>query len=188
MVIKTPLPPGTLTTLYNSDERYVQEYLTKYPGFYDTGDAAYIDDDGYVFIMGRTDDVINTAGHRLSTGTMEEILMNHSEVADCAVIRVKDDLKGEVPVGLVIINKGGTMDAEQLQSELVQSVRESLGAVASFKLVGVVKALPKTRSGKVLRSTMAKIAKGQPYTVTPTIEDPNIFEQLEPEIQKLVGR
>jgi propionyl-CoA synthetase len=187
MIIKTPLPPGTMTTIYNSAERYVREYLTKYPGFYDTGDAAYKDDDGYVYIMGRTDDIINTAGHRLSTGAMEEILMDHPEVADCAVIPVKDALKGEVPVGFVITNKGSTMDTEQLQAELVQSVRDQLGPVASFKLVGVVKALPKTRSGKILRSTMAKIANGLPYTITPTIEDPNIFEQLEPEIRKLVG-
>jgi propionyl-CoA synthetase len=188
MVIRTPLPPGTLTTLYNNDDRYVEEYLAKYPGWYDTGDAAYIDEDGYVFIMGRTDDLINTAGHRLSTGEMEEILQSHPEVADCAVIGVRDELKGEIPVGFVITNKGSTMDHEQLKEELVQLVRNDLGPVASFKKVAVVTKLPKTRSGKILRSTMAAIANGKPYSITPTIEDPDIFTYLEPEIKKLVGR
>lgn len=186
MIIKMPLPPGTLTTLFNSDDRYVKEYLTKYPGFYDTGDAAFIDDDGYIHIMGRVDDIINTAGHRLSTGAMEEILMDHPQVADCAVIAVKDKIKGEVPVGFVITNKGSTMDEDQLKAELVQSVRDSLGPLASFKKVGVVRALPKTRSGKILRKTMANIANGKAYTITPTIEDPTIFDYLEHEIQKLI--
>jgi hypothetical protein len=186
MIIKTPLPPGTLTTLYNNDQRYVDAYLTKYPGFYDTGDAAFIDDHGYIHIMGRTDDIINTAGHRLSTGAMEEILMDHPEVADCAVIPAKDVVKGQVPVGFVVVNKGSTIDPEQLKSELIQSVRDALGPVASFKKVAILRALPKTRSGKILRSTMAKIANGEAYTVTPTIEDPAIFEYLEPEIRKLL--
>jgi propionyl-CoA synthetase len=186
MVIRTPLPPGTLQTLYKNDERYVQEYLTKYPGFYDTGDAALMDEDGYVHILGRTDDLINTAGHRLSTGTIEELLQSHPEVAECAVIPVKDGLKGEVPVGFVITNKGSTMEHDQLKKELIQIVRDDLGPIASFKTVGVVRALPKTRSGKILRSTMSKIANGQPYSITPTIEDSDIFNYLEPEIIKTV--
>jgi propionyl-CoA synthetase len=186
MVIKLPLPPGTLVTLYNNDERYVKDYLTKYPGFYDAGDAALIDEYGYVHIMGRTDDIINTAGHRLSTGTMEEILMEHSEVADCAVIGVKDSVKGEVPVGFVVTIAGSTKDPQDVSKELIQLVREELGAVASFKKVAVVKALPKTRSGKILRKTMAQIANGEAYSITPTIEDPNIFLYLEQEILKLV--
>jgi propionyl-CoA synthetase len=186
MVIRVPLPPGTLQTLYEDDERYVSEYLTKYPGFYDTGDAAFVDEDGYVHILGRTDDLINTAGHRLSTGTIEELLQSHPEVAECAVIRVNDYLKGEVPVGFVVTNKGCTMEHEQLKQELIRIVREDLGAIASFKKVGVVKALPKTRSGKILRSTMSKIANDQPYSITPTIEDPDVFNYLEPEIIKTV--
>lgn len=186
MVIRTPLPPGTLQTLYKNDERYVNEYLTKYPGFYDTGDAAFVDEDGYVHILGRTDDLINTSGYRLSTGTIEELLQSHPEVAECAVIPVKDFLKGEVPVGFVITNKGSTMEHEQLKQELIRIVRDDLGPVASFKQVGVVKALPKTRSGKILRSTMSKIANGQTYSITPTIEDPDVFAYLEPEIRKTV--
>lgn len=187
MVIKLPLPPGTLTTLYNNDERHVTEYLSAYPGFYDTGDSAIIDEYGYVHILGRTDDIINTAGHRLSTGTMEEILMEHPDVADCAVIGVKDDLKGEVPVGFVVTIAGSRKkDTDDLRSELIQLVRDNLGPVASFKKVGVVKALPKTRSGKILRATMANIANGKEYKITPTIEDPTIFDYLEPEIQRLV--
>lgn len=184
MVIRTPLPPGTLQTLYKDDERHAREYLTKYPGFYDTGDAALMDEGGYVHILGRTDDLINTAGHRISTGTIEELLQSHPEVAECAVIPVKDDLKGEVPVGFVITNKGSTMEHDQLKKELVLIVRDGLGPVASFKKVGVVKSLPKTRSGKILRSTMSKIANGQPYSITPTIEDKDIFNYLAPEIIK----
>jgi len=187
MVIKLPLPPGALTTLYKNDQRYVDEYLTRYPGYYDTGDAAYIDDDGYVFIMGRTDDVINTAGHRLSTGGMEEILMEHPDVADCAIIGVNDDVKGQVPMGFVTLIAGSAeKDHNEIKEELIQSVRNTLGPVAAFKKVGIVKALPKTRSGKILRGTMTKIANKMSYTITPTVEDPSIFEYLEPEITKLV--
>lgn len=187
MAIKLPLPPGTLPTLYKNDERYINEYLTKYPGYYDTGDAAYIDDEGYVHIMGRTDDVINTAGHRLSTGAIEEILLEHPQVADSAVIGINDKLKGHVPVGFVTTIAGSTIDEATLREELIQHVRDTLGPVASFKKVAIVKALPKTRSGKILRGTMAKIANGEEYTVTPTIEDPNIFDTLGPEIVKLAN-
>jgi len=186
LAIKLPLPPGALPTLYNNDERFVQAYLTQFPGYYDTGDAGFIDDDGYVSVMGRTDDIINTAGHRLSTGGMEEILLDHPDVADSAVIGVQDDLKGEVPVGFVVTVAGCSTGVSDLKHQLIDKVREELGAVASFKKVGIVKALPKTRSGKILRATMTKIANGEDYTITPTIEDPNIFDILEPQIKEVV--
>ena len=186
MAIKAPLPPGTMATIYNDDQRYI-DYFTKFPGYYETGDAAYIDDDGYVYIMGRTDDVINIAGHRLSTGSMEEVLMEHPKVADCAVIAVKDDVKGQIPAGLVICVAGTTEEEhETVKNELIALVREEVGPVASFKKVGIVKALPKTRSGKILRGTMSKIANGEPYKITPTVEDVTIFDYLEPEILKLL--
>jgi propionyl-CoA synthetase len=188
MVIKLPLPPGTLPTLYKQEERYVRDYLSKFPGYYETGDSAFLDDAGYVYIMSRTDDVINTAGHRLSTGGMEEILMTHPKVADCAVIPVDDDIKGQVPVGLVVCNAGTAEDEyDQIREELIKLVREVLGPVASFKKVGIVKQLPKTRSGKVLRGTMTKIANNKPYKITPTIEDPTVFDHLEPAIRNLVS-
>ena len=183
LAIKLPLPPGTLPTLYNNDERYIKEYLTKFPGYYDTMDSGIVDEEGYVHIMARTDDVICTAGYRLSTGGMEEILLEHSEVTDCAVIGVKDELKGEVPMGFVVV----TQEREGLLSDLVAHVREKLGSHANLNKVAVVKALPKTRSGKVLRGTMRKIANGEEYTVTPTIEDPNVFTDLSPVILKLVN-
>mmetsp|Transcript_26088 Transcript_26088/g.71856 ORF Transcript_26088/g.71856 Transcript_26088/m.71856 type:complete len:709 (+) Transcript_26088:150-2276(+) len=188
MVLKLPLPPGTLTTLYQNEERFVQSYLTHYPGHYDTGDAAYRDEDGYVFIMGRTDDIINTAGHRLSTGGMEEILMEHEDVADCAVIGVKDELKGQVPVGFATLVADSDKNHETIKADLVQLVRDTLGPVAAFKKVAIVKALPKTRSGKILRGTMAKIANGEEYSITPTIEDATIFDYLGPIITELVQK
>eukprot|EP00804_Cyclotella_cryptica_P000350 CCRYP_008682-RA/>CCRYP_008682-RA protein AED:0.06 eAED:0.06 QI:1196/1/1/1/0.75/0.6/5/291/391 len=188
LVIKLPLPPGTLPTLYEADERYVKEYLTTYPGFYDTKDAGMIDEDGYVHVMARTDDIINTSGYRLSTGAMEEILLEHPDITDCAVIGVKDALKGEIPCGFVVVTPGRDPSREtELLNELVSLVREKLGPVSNFKKVAVVKALPKTRSGKVLRATMRKIANREEYTVTPTIEDPNVFSELEPVILKLAG-
>ena len=187
MVIKLPLPPGALTTLYKNDKGFFDSYLSQYPGYYATGDAAHVDEQGYVFIMGRTDDIINTAGHRLSTGAMEEILMEHPEVAECAVIGVKDLIKGQVPIGFVTLIAGSEESHDEICLKLIRSVRETLGPVASFKKVGIVKALPKTRSGKVLRGTMAKIANKEKYTITPTIDDPTIFEYLEPEIMKLVN-
>jgi propionyl-CoA synthetase len=188
MVLKTPMPPGTLPTLYKNDKGYVESYLTKYPGFYDTGDAAFKDSDGYIYVMGRTDDLINTAGHRMSTGALEEVLQSHPDVAECAVVPVHDAIKGSVPVGFVVTIKGCTMPEEQLKAELIEVVRDSIGPVASFKKVAIVNKLPKTRSGKVLRGTMSKICNGEPYTVTPTVEDPAIFEYLEPVIKKLVGK
>lgn len=188
MVLKMPLPPGTLSTLYNNDERYIKEYLEHHPGCYDTMDCAYRDDEGYIHIVGRVDDIINVAGHRLSTGSMEECLMNHPDVADCAVFPVKDELKGELPIGLVVLKKGSTIEEDRLKQELIGLVREEVGPVAAFKLVASVKAMPKTRSGKILRGTMSKIANGQEYKITPTIEDAGVFDDLEPAIRKLVGK
>ena len=154
MVIKTPLPPGSMKTLYKDNERYIENYLSKYPGYYDTGDAAFIDEDGYIFIMGRTDDTINVAGHRLSTGAMEEILLEHSKVADCAVIPVQDELKGQLPFGFVVCSKGTeSKEYDQICKDLVKMVRDKLGPVAAFKNVAVIDcSLPKTRSGKVRSS------------------------------------
>lgn len=151
LVIKTPLPPGSMKTLYNDDERYIENYLSKYPGYYDTGDAALIDEDGYISIMGRTDDTINVAGHRLSTGAMEEVLLEHPKVADCAVIPVQDELKGHLPFGFVVCSKGtDPKEHGQICDDLVKLVREKLGPVAAFKNVTVIDCgLPKTRSGKV---------------------------------------
>jgi propionyl-CoA synthetase len=189
MAIKTPLPPGSLTTIYNDKERLQRDYLSKYPGYYETGDAALTDEDGYLYIMGRTDDVINTAGHRLSTGGMEEILMEHPKVGDCAVIPVNDDIKGQVPVGFAVCVAGTEIhEYDTIRKELIALVRDKMGPVASFKKVALVNALPKTRSGKILRGTMSKIANGEPYKITPTVEDPKIFEILEPEIKKLMAQ
>ena len=187
-VMKLPLPPGALATLYNNDERYISGYLAENEGFYTSGDAGMIDEDGYVHIMARTDDVINTAGHRLSTGAMEEVLMEHPAVAECAVIGVNDELKGQVPVGFLTLKAGADLDSEDaLVGELVAAVRKEIGAVAAFRKAKVVQALPKTRSGKILRATMQKIANGEEYTITPTVEDATVFDTLGPEIRRLVG-
>ncbi|MCX5851237.1 MAG: propionyl-CoA synthetase, partial [Deltaproteobacteria bacterium] len=178
VVVKLPLPPGTLPTLWNDDKRFL-EYVTEMPGYYVTGDGGYIDDDDYVYIMGRVDDVINVAGHRLSTGSMEEIVSKHKDVAECAVIGVNDELKGEVPVGFAVLKAGVTKNADDISNELVQMVRSEIGAVACFKQCAVVKALPTTRSGKTLRSTMRKIANGQEYVVPSTIEDTSVLGVIE---------
>lgn len=187
MVIKTPLPPGALQTIYGDDQKMVQTYLSRFHGYYETGDAGFLDDDGYVYMMGRTDDIINTAGHRLSTGTMEDILLEHPSVADCAIIPVKDDIKGHLPFGFVVCSKV-TQPEEygQICEDLVGMMRDELGPVAAFKNVRVVKGLPKTRSGKILRGTMSKIANGEAYKVTPTIEDASVFDHLIPAIQESV--
>jgi propionyl-CoA synthetase len=185
LVIRTPLPPGTLTTLYENDEGFVDTYLKRFPGYYDTGDTACWDEAGYFRLLGRSGDNFNTAGHLLSAGTLEEVLLGHPDVAECAVIPVHDLVKGEIPCGLVITNRGCTTEEEQLKSELIQMVRESVGPVASFKRVAVVKALPKTRSGKILRSTMAKIANGEPFKITPTVDDPGVFTYLQPILERL---
>lgn len=159
MVIKMPLPPGSMKTLYKDDERYVENYLSKYPGYYNTDDAAFIDEDGYIYIMGRTDDTINVAGHRLSTGAMEEVLLEHPKVADCAVIPVQDKIKGQLPFGFVVCTKGTESEEyNQICDDLVQMVREKLGPVAAFKNVAVVDcSLPKTRSGKVRSSSRREV-------------------------------
>ena len=178
IAVKLPLPPGTLTTLWGADERYRQSYLTKFPGYYDTSDAGMVDEDGYVYIMARTDDVINVAGHRLSTGAMEEVLAGHKDVAECAVIGVGDELKGQVPVGFLCLNAGCERPHEEIVRECIQRVRDEIGPVAAFKKAVVVQRLPKTRSGKILRGTMSKIADGEPYTTPPTIDDPAILDEI----------
>jgi len=178
IVIKLPLPPGSLPTMWNNDAGYKKYYLDPFPGYYLTGDAGYMDSDGYLWIMSRTDDIINVAGHRLSTGAMEEVLASHPDVAECAVIGAADELKGELPVGLIVLKAGVTRAHNVITQEVVQRVREKIGPVAAFKHAVVVKRLPKTRSGKVLRGTMRKIADGQPYQVPPTIDDPAILGEI----------
>ncbi|OGI68877.1 MAG: propionyl-CoA synthetase [Candidatus Muproteobacteria bacterium RBG_16_60_9] len=178
IVIKLPLPPGTLPTMWNNDAGYKKFYLETYPGYYLSGDAGYKDEDGYVWIMSRIDDIINVAGHRLSTGAMEEVLASHPDVAECAVIGAADELKGELPLGLVVLKAGVNRPSEQIVKEIVSLVREKIGPVAAFKQAQVVKRLPKTRSGKILRGTMRKIADGKEYTVPPTIDDPAILGEI----------
>ncbi|ALE91751.1 propionate--CoA ligase [Arthrobacter alpinus] len=180
IVLALPLPPGTLTTLWGNDQRYVDSYLGAFPGFYATGDSGYRDGDGYVFVMGRTDDIINVAGHRLSTGAMEQVVGTHPAVAECAVIGVVDALKGQKAMGFVVLKAGVSIDPEVLERELVALVRREIGPVADFKNAVVVDALPKTRSGKILRKTMRQIADGEQYTVPSTIEDPAVIEVLAP--------
>jgi propionyl-CoA synthetase len=185
IAIKLPLPPGTLPTLWNADERFKASYLTTFPGYYETGDAGIKDEDGYISIMARTDDVINVAGHRLSTGGMEEVLAGHPDVAECAVIGVTDQLKGQLPVGFVCLNAGCTRDQSDIKSELVQRVRDQIGPVAAFKQVAVVDRLPKTRSGKILRGVMVKIADGDSYKMPATIDDPAILDEIKDGLQGL---
>ena len=178
VAIRLPLPPGTLPTLWGDDERFVSSYLTAFPGHYVTGDGGYLDQDGYLFVMGRIDDVINVAGHRLSTGSMEAVLATHPAVAECAVIGVHDDLKGQVPVGLVVLKAGADVVPSMLRDELVAMVRDRIGPVASFREALVVQRLPKTRSGKILRGTMRAIADGREYAVPSTIDDPVILDEI----------
>src|ERR1051325_1439850 len=178
VVIKLPLPPGCLPTLWQNDDDYLKWYLSVYPGYYKTADAGYIDDDGYLWIMSRTDDIINVAGHRLSTGAIEEVLASHADVAECAVVGVADPIKGEVPVGLVVLKAGVARSAAAIAGELVSLVREKIGPVAAFKQAVVVKRLPKTRSGKIVRGTIKKIAEGTPYAVPATIDDPATLEEI----------
>ncbi len=180
IAIRLPLPPGTLPTLWGDDDRYVESYLSRYEGYYLTGDGGYVDEDGYVFVMGRTDDVINVAGHRLSTGSMEAVLASHPAVAECAVIGVADSLKGQLPRGFVVLKAGVDIDEPTLRYELVAAVREQIGPVAAFRDVSVVDGLPKTRSGKILRKTMRGIANGRDEPVPSTIEDPGVLDALRP--------
>ncbi|MDP3261901.1 MAG: propionyl-CoA synthetase [Tabrizicola sp.] len=178
IAIKLPLPPGTLPTLWNAEDRFRKSYLAHFPGYYETGDAGFVDADGYLYIMARTDDVINVAGHRLSTGAMEEVLAGHRDVAECAVIGVADDLKGQSPLGLLCLNKGSTRDHADVVKECVALVRDKIGPVADFKRALVVDRLPKTRSGKILRATMVKIADRQPWKMPATIDDPAILDEI----------
>jgi propionyl-CoA synthetase len=178
VTVKLPLPPGALPTLWQADDRYVETYLSAHPGYYLTGDGGNIDADGYLFIMGRTDDVINVSGHRLSTGAIEEVIASHPDVAECAVVGVRDELRGQMPIGFVVLKAGADRDPGELHAELVQLVRDQVGPVAAFKRVEVVARLPKTRSGKILRGTMRRIADGQEYTVPPTIDDPKILDEI----------
>ena len=185
VAIKLPLPPGSLPTLWNAEERFKKSYLSTFPGFYETGDAGLIDNDGYVYIMARTDDVINVAGHRLSTGAMEEALSNHADVAECAVIGVSDQLKGQIPLGFLCLTKGVNRPHEEIVSECIKLVRNQIGPVASFKLAAIVPRLPKTRSGKILRATMVKIADGQEFKMPATIDDPVILDEIKASLQTL---
>ena len=185
VVVKLPLPPGTLPTLWHDDDRFVDSYMSTFPGYYLTGDGGYVDEDGYVFVMGRVDDVINVAGHRLSTGAMEAVLADHPDVAECAVIGIADELKGQVPLGFAVLNAGADRDASELQDELVQMVRDQIGAVASLKRILVVKRLPKTRSGKILRRIMRSIVAGEEYQVPSTIDDPIVLDEIAGSVQTL---
>jgi len=178
IVVRLPLPPGTLPTLWRDDERYVESYLSRFPGHYLTGDGGHLDDDGYLWVMGRTDDVINVAGHRLSTGAMEEVLAGHPAVAECAVVGVADALKGQVPRGFVVLKAGVQADPDAVSAELVALVRERIGPVAALRRVDVVPALPKTRSGKILRKTMRGIADGREEPVPSTIDDASVLDVL----------
>lgn len=185
VVVKLPLPPGSLPTLWQDDDRFVDSYMSAFPGYYLTGDGGYVDEDGYVFVMGRVDDVINVAGHRLSTGAMEAVLADHPDVAECAVIGIEDELKGQVPLGFAVLNAGADRDADELQDELVQMVRDQIGAVASLRRILVVKRLPKTRSGKILRRIMRSIVAGEEYQVPSTIDDPVILDEIAGSVQIL---
>jgi len=176
--VKLPLPPGTLPTLWNNDERYVSSYLSEFEGYYATADAGFMDEDGYVYIMARTDDVINVAGHRLSTGGMEEVLAHHPDVAECAVVGVADSFKGQLPVGFLVLKAGVTKSEDDIVKDVVQMVRESIGAVAAFKTATVVERLPKTRSGKILRGTIQKIADNEDWKMPATIDDPVILDEI----------
>ncbi|MEL7300445.1 MAG: propionyl-CoA synthetase [Pseudomonadota bacterium] len=185
IAVKLPLPPGTLPTLWNAEERFTKSYLDAFPGYYETGDAGMIDEDGYLYIMARTDDVINVAGHRLSTGAMEEVLAGHPDVAECAVIGVTDALKGQLPLGFLCLNSGTERPEPEIVAEVIAKVRDEIGPVATFKLAAVVPRLPKTRSGKILRGTMVKIADNEAYKMPATIDDPAILDEIRTALQGL---
>lgn len=185
LTVKLPLPPGALPTLWNNDQGFIDKYLAEFPGSYTTADAGFIDEDGYVWVMSRTDDIINVAGHRLSTGAMEEILAEHPDVAECAVVGVEDALKGQIPVGFLVLSAGVNRPEEEIEQECVQLIREKIGPVAAFKQATVVKRLPKTRSGKVLRGTIQKIADSKEYRMPATIDDPEILREMEESLVKI---
>jgi propionyl-CoA synthetase len=177
--VKLPLPPSCFPNLWNASDRFVESYMAEFPGYYKTGDAGYLDEDDYIFVMTRTDDVINVAGHRLSTGAIEEVLASHPDVAECAVIGVADQLKGQLPLGFLVLNSGVARDNQDITDEAVKLVRQEIGPVAAFKTVTVVDRLPKTRSGKILRGTMQKIADSEDYKMPATIDDPIILNEIE---------
>ncbi|MFP4285210.1 MAG: propionyl-CoA synthetase [Desulfovermiculus sp.] len=185
LAVKLPLPPGALPTLWQNDEGFVQKYLAEFPGYYTTADAGYMDEENYVFVMSRTDDIINVAGHRLSTGAIEEVLSEHPDVAECAVVGVEDDLKGQIPVGFVVLSAGVNRDDSEIEEECIKLVRDRIGPVAAFKHTSVVQRLPKTRSGKVLRGTIQKIADNKEYKVPATIDDPDILTEMEESLAKI---
>jgi len=185
VAIKLPLPPGCLPTLWNNEESFKNSYLTAYPGYYKTADAGFIDQDDYIWIMSRTDDIINVAGHRLSTGGIEEALSSHADVAECAVVGVADEIKGEIPLGLVVLKSGVERPHQEIVSELVQLVRERIGPIASFKVATIVNRLPKTRSGKIVRGTIKKIAEGDEYRIPPTIDDPLVLDEITLELASI---
>jgi len=185
IVVKLPLPPGTLATLWRNEERFISSYMSAFPGYYETSDGGYIDEDGYVFVMGRIDDVINIAGHRLSTGAMEEVVATHPHVAECAVFGINDSLKGQKPLGLVVLKAGVECDEEELKVELVQMVRSRIGAIACYRETAVVSRLPKTRSGKILRGTMRSIATGKKYRMPSTIDDPTTLDEITEDLKKM---
>ncbi len=185
IAVKLPLPPGTFITLWEDDEAFEKEYMTDYPGFYFTGDGGYVDEDGYVFVMGRVDDIINVAGHRLSTGSMEEAVAKHPDVAECAVLGVEDQLKGEVPIGFLVLKAGAERSHEEIVSDVIGMVRNEVGPIASFKKAVVVDRLPKTRSGKILRGTMRKIADGKEYRMPSTIEDPEVLDEIKEAVKEI---
>ena len=184
IVVKLPLPPGTFPTLWNADKRYEENYMSNYKGYYQTYDAGHIDEDGYIWIMSRTDDIINVAGHRLSTGAIEEVLSEHQSVAECAVLGIADKLKGQLPIGLVVLKSGVEKDNDIISKECVQMVRDKIGPVAAFKVVIVIKRLPKTRSGKILRGTIRKIADSEDYKMPATIDDPTILDEIKNDLIK----
>ena len=185
IVVKLPLPPGTLVTLWRNDERFVSSYMDAFPGYYETSDGGYIDEDGYVFVMGRIDDVINIAGHRLSTGAMEEVIATHIHVAECAVFGTDDSLKGQKPLGLVVLKAGVECDEEELKTELVKMIRGQIGPIACYRETAIVARLPKTRSGKILRGTMRSISTGQEYRMPSTIDDPASLEEITESLKQM---
>ncbi|WP_203300572.1 propionyl-CoA synthetase [Marinobacter sediminum] len=184
IAVKLPLPPGCLLTVWGDDERFHKSYLAPIPGFYSSGDGGFVDEDGYVFVMGRTDDVINVAGHRLSTGEMEEVVASHPAIAECCVVGAHDDMRGQVPVGLVLIKDGATIGHDELEDELIEMVRDKIGAIACFRRAMVVDRLPKTRSGKILRRVIRQIADGEEYTVPSTIDDPAILDEISTQFRR----
>lgn len=185
IVAKLPLPPGTLPTLWQNDQRYIDSYLAEFPGYYETADAGFIDEDGYVFVMSRTDDIINVAGHRLSTGGMEEVIADHPDVAECAVMGVDDQLKGQIPLGMLVLNAGFNGDQDEVIKEVISMVRNKIGPVAAFKKATIVERLPKTRSGKILRGTMRSIADKKEYKTPATIDDPAILDEIKESLGKI---